>query len=171
MYDINQYRHLELKTFKPDIVFYQQPWQIPDKQNLINTSKYALIAYVPYCYHSQNSYVNYLLGFHGKLWKYFVETELHKKEYEQIYKAKNCIAVGSCKLDNYKLIDSSKINKIWKTTGKKRIIYAPHHFLNKKLHKEYLHLTKMEILFYGLQNPILNMNGFLDRIPFLKTVY
>ena len=82
VYDINQYRHLELKTFKPDIVFYQQPWQIPDKQNLINTSKYALIAYVPYCYHSQNSYVNYLLGFHGKLWKYFVETELHKKEYE-----------------------------------------------------------------------------------------
>ena len=81
VYDINQYRHLELKTFKPDIVFYQQPWQIPDKQNLINTSKYALIAYVPYCYHSQNSYVNYLLGFHGKLWKYFVETELHKKEY------------------------------------------------------------------------------------------
>lgn len=132
VYDINQYRHLELKTFKPDIVFYQQPWQIPDKQNLINTSKYALIAYVPYCYHSQNSYVNYLLGFHGKLWKYFVETELHKKEYEQIYKAKNCIAVGSCKLDNYKLIDSSKINKIWKTTGKKRIIYAPHHFFEQE---------------------------------------
>lgn len=48
----------------------------------------------------------------------FCRNRVAQKEYEQIYKAKNCIAVGSCKLDNYKLIDSSKINKIWKTTGK-----------------------------------------------------
>lgn len=131
-YDIKLSKHLELKTFRPDIVFYQQPWQIADKQTLLNTSKHALIAYVPYCYHSQDSYVNYLFGFHGRLWKYFVETDLHRKEYKKKYKARNCVAVGSCKLDNYKLIDNSKVNTIWKTTDKKRIIYAPHHFFEQE---------------------------------------
>lgn len=126
-YDVKRTKHLNLKDFKPDIIFYQQPWQISEEQSLINTSKHSLICYIPYCYYSLNSYVNYMHGFHGMLWKYFVETDLHKGEYEKNYNAKNCTAVGSCKLDNYKLLDTSKINQIWKTTGKKRIIYAPHH--------------------------------------------
>lgn len=126
VYDTKTKKHRYLNEFKPDIVFYQQPWQIPEIQSLIETSKTALIAYVPYCYYSFNSYMNYLLGFHGKLWKYFVESNLHKKEYEQKFNAKNCIAIGSCKLDSYKNLDMSKINQIWKTTDKKRIIYAPH---------------------------------------------
>ena len=125
VYDIKQQVHIKLKKFKPDIVFYQQPWLIPDNQNPFNTSKNALICYVPYCYYSLNSYMNYLLGFHGKLWKYFVESDLHKEEYQQKFNAKNCTAIGSCKLDSYKTLDKSKIDTIWKT-NKKRIIYSPH---------------------------------------------
>lgn len=125
VYDIKQQVHIELKKVKPDIVFYQQPWLIPDNQNPFNTSKNALICYVPYCYYSLNSYMNYLLGFHGKLWKYFVESDLHKEEYQQKFNAKNCTAIGSCKLDSYKTLDKSKIDTIWKT-NKKRIIYSPH---------------------------------------------
>lgn len=125
VYDIKQQVHIKLKKFKPDIVFYQQPWLIPDNQNPFNTSKNALICYVPYCYYSLNSYMNYLLGFHGKLWKYFVESDLHKEEYQQKFNAKNCTAIGSCKLDSYKILDKSKIDTIWKT-NKKRIIYSPH---------------------------------------------
>lgn len=125
VYDIKQQVHIKLKKVKPDIVFYQQPWLIPDNQNPFNTSKNALICYVPYCYYSLNSYMNYLLGFHGKLWKYFVESDLHKEEYQQKFNAKNCTAIGSCKLDSYKTLDKSKIDTIWKT-NKKRIIYSPH---------------------------------------------
>lgn len=125
VYDVKQQVHIELKKVKPDIVFYQQPWLIPDNQNPFNTSKNALICYVPYCYYSLNSYMNYLLGFHGKLWKYFVESDLHKEEYQQKFNAKNCTAIGSCKLDSYKTLDKSKIDTIWKT-NKKRIIYSPH---------------------------------------------
>lgn len=125
----NQY--LSLKDFKPDIVFYQQPWSIHENQDLETTSKFALTAYVPYCYYSLNSYVNYLYGFHGILWKYFVETKKHKLEYEKKYNAKNCIAIGSPKLDCYKNL---KPLNIWKT-DKKRIIYAPHHSFNDNIHE------------------------------------
>lgn len=134
VYDVKQNKHLELRTLKPDIVFYQQPWLIHENQNLINTSKNSLICYVPYCYYSLNSYLNYLLGFHGKLWKYFVESDLHKTEYQQKFNAKNCVALGSCKLDNYKFLNTQKISAIWQTKNKKRIIYAPHHAFINSIH-------------------------------------
>lgn len=124
VYDYKYNSYSYLKDKKPDIVFYQQPWSIHDNQNLWNTSKNALTCYVPYCYYSLDTDVNYLFGFHGCLWKYFVETEMHKKDYETKYQAKNCIAFGSTKLDNFKTI---KPNGIWSKKNKKRIIYAPHH--------------------------------------------
>lgn len=122
VYNEKTLEHIPLDKFKPDIIFYQQPWQIDENQNIDNTSKSALICYTPYCFYSLNSCVNYMLGFHGKLWKYFVETSKHKKDYEEKYSAKNCIAMGSCKLDNYKTIDNTQ----WKSNGRKRIIYSPH---------------------------------------------
>ena len=67
---------------------------------------------------------NYFSGFHGKMWKYFVETPFHKEEYEKEFNAKNCIALGSIKLDNYEIINKEKYQK---DDNKKRIIYAPHH--------------------------------------------
>ena len=100
VYDYKYNSYSYLKDKKPDIVFYQQPWSIHDNQNLWNTSKNALTCYVPYCYYSLDTDVNYLFGFHGCLWKYFVETEMHKKDNETKYQAKNCIAFGSTKLDN-----------------------------------------------------------------------
>lgn len=124
VFDERYNRFSYLKEQKPDIVFYQQPWSIHENQNLWNTSKTALTCYVPYCYYSLESDVNYFLGFHGCLWKYFVETEMHKKDYEKIYGAKNCVALGSTKLDNYNNIST---DSIWANRNKKRIIYAPHH--------------------------------------------
>lgn len=130
-YDIKRGRSIELSKFKPDIIFYQQPWQMNKQHSLLGASNLALIAYTPYCYYSVDSHSNYLPEFHGRLWKYFVESESHKKGYEQKYRAKNCVAVGSCKLDSYKNIDKSKIDTIWKT-DKKRIIYAPHNCFEKE---------------------------------------
>ena len=134
VYNTKQCQHLELKQFKPDIVFYQQPWQIPDKQSVAIVEKSSLICYVPYCFYSLDSYTNYMAGFHGRLWKYFVESDLHNKEYKQKYNATNCVTVGSSKMDNYKYINQSQINNIWRTTNKKRIIYAPHHSFDKSIH-------------------------------------
>ena len=79
--------------------------------------------------------LNYLFDFHAKMWKYFVETELHKKDYEQKYGAKNCVSVGSTKLDGYHFVDENNFDKIWKTKDKKRIIYAPHHSFDDGKHE------------------------------------
>jgi CDP-glycerol glycerophosphotransferase (TagB/SpsB family) len=69
------------------------------------------------------------------MWKYFVETDLHKKEYEKYYDATNCVTTGSIKLDGYHFINKDNAENYWKTKDKKRIIYAPHHSFNDGLHE------------------------------------
>ena len=125
LYDIEKEEYLSIKDFKPDIIFYQQPWGLIDNQSILNTSKYALTCYIPYCFYSMDGKHNYLKYFHERLWKYFVETSYHKQKYEQDYSCANCYVSGSPKLDNYQLIDKEKILNT--KSSKKRIIYAPHH--------------------------------------------
>ena len=117
----------KLDKFKPDIVFYQQPWAISPKQSVLNTSKSSLVCYNPYCFHSLCAPADYLYGFHGYVWKYFIESKLHEKDYKKRFKAKNIVVSGSPKVDCYKFLNKEIINNIWKTKNKKRIIYAPHH--------------------------------------------
>lgn len=126
-FDPKEYSFKELKEFKPDIIFYQQPWSIPYIQGINKNFMNSLTCYIPYCFYSMDSYMNYIPYFHNLLWKYFVETPTHKKEYKKLYSANNCVPVGSTKLDYYHHIDETKAQECWKTTDKKRIIYAPHH--------------------------------------------
>ncbi len=128
-YDTVKNEFKDLNKFKADIIFYQQPWMIPDSQKPDKTYKKSLLCYVPYCFYSMDSYVNYLAKFQGIMWKYFVETNFHKNEYEKLYEAKNCIVSGSAKLDAYHSINKEK------TDDKKRIIYAPHHSFNDGIHE------------------------------------
>lgn len=130
----DNYQFKNLLSYKPDIIFYQQPWQIHDLQRPEKTHRNALLCYIPYCFYSMNSFVNYLPKFHGRMWKYFVESELHKNDYEKNYDAENCVVSGSVKLDGYHFIDKNNLGKYWKTTDKKRIIYAPHHSFNDEFH-------------------------------------
>ena len=124
-----------LNDFKADIIFYQQPWQININQRPEKTHKHSLLCYIPYCFYSMDSWINYLPKFHGLMWKYFVETSFHKEDYQKKYRAKNCVVSGSTKLDGYQNLDKHIIENIWKTKGKKRIIYAPHHSFNDNLHE------------------------------------
>ncbi len=135
VFDADNYKFKDLLSFKPDIIFYQQPWMIYKTQHPNKTHKNALLCYIPYCFYSMNSYLNYLANFHGRMWKYFVETDLHKKEYEKYYSASNCVTAGSIKLDGYHFINKDNAESYWKTKGKKRIIYAPHHSFNDGLHE------------------------------------
>ena len=47
-YSLSDNRPIELSVFKPDFVFYQHPWSIPDVQMPWYVSSYALTCYVPY---------------------------------------------------------------------------------------------------------------------------
>ncbi len=120
LYNTEESSFLPIEDFKCDIIFYQQPWGIDKEQNVLRSAKFALTCYVPYCFYSLKHNSNYFRWFHKKLWKYFVETPYHKKEYEKEFGANNCVAIGSTKFDNYQNINIKK-------TDKKTIIYAPHH--------------------------------------------
>ena len=129
-FDPETFSFKDLEEFKPDIIFYQQPWQIHSIQRPEKTHNNSLLCYIPYCFYSMESQLNYLPKFHGLMWKYFVETDLHREEYLEKYNAKNCITTGSVKLDEYNYIDRNSIAK----PNKKVIIYAPHHSFNDGLH-------------------------------------
>lgn len=127
IYDTSSGEYLKLETFRPDILFQEQPWEIEFGQGVIHGRNFALTCYVPYCFHLLVSSYDYLESFHRFLWKYFVESPLHLKSYEKRFNATNCVAVGSLHLDGY-LSEKEPDISFWKDKSpeKKRIIYAPH---------------------------------------------
>lgn len=120
LYDVEENKFLPIKNFKYDIIFYQQPWEINKKQDVLKSADFALTYYVPYCFYSLKTKDNYFRWFHKNLWKYFVETPYHLEEYKKEFGANNCVAIGSAKFDNYKNLNVKK-------SEKKTVIYAPHH--------------------------------------------
>lgn len=122
-------RYLDLKSFEPDIVFYEQPWGWVNSCRPSAVSKYALTMYLPYGFSMLNYIGDYKPNFHKDLFAYFVHNDDSIKRFEDYKKgnSKNCVAVGYSKLDTYldkKEIDSAKY---WKNSEKFKIIYAPHH--------------------------------------------
>jgi len=129
IYNDNTNEYIQLDEFNIDILFYQSPWEIKDEHSVGRTSKFALLCYVPYCFYSIHCWLNYMPNFHAKIWKYFIETEFHKKNYKQFYKANNTVVVGSAKFDAFRNVE------IKKDKDKKTIIYAPHHAFENGIHK------------------------------------
>ncbi len=125
-YDIEKKKYLPIKDFDIDVLFYQQPWQIYEDQEIIETSKTMLTCYIPYCFHMLISKSDYRHRFHRQLWTYFVESNLHKINYQERFNAKNCVALGHTRMDNYSLYTCIEDPK-----KKKRIIFAPHHYFSQ----------------------------------------
>ncbi len=126
-YDYNKKEYIPWHVFSPDIIFFQEPWDIPVQHNVFTAAKYALTCYTPYCFHLMNSPYNYLEKFHRFLWAYFVEDQSYVDDYNRVYHANNCIAVGSLHLDRYRS-NRPPNDDFWHDDGhhKLRIIYAPH---------------------------------------------
>ncbi|MBQ8871105.1 MAG: CDP-glycerol glycerophosphotransferase family protein [Alphaproteobacteria bacterium] len=120
-YDIKKKKYISLKNFNCDIIFYQQPWFLHYTQEVYSVAKFALTAYVPYCFHMLEEENNYFAHFHKLLWCYFVESKIYEKKYKDEFNAKNVFFSGHTKLDNYL---SKKIER----PEKQIIIYAPHHY-------------------------------------------
>ena len=120
---------INLKKFKPDIVFYQQKWGLPSQYRPKKVAKYALTCFSSYGYEIENLKVNYSDDFHKQLFKYFVEHEENVKRYKSYNKENewNCCVVGYPKLDAY--LENTNINysMYWKHPNKIKVIYAPHY--------------------------------------------
>ena len=120
VYNPQQDRFISLKSLNIDILFYQQPWQISRKQNILATSKFALACYIPYCFEDgivmlhRNFY-----NFHNLLFREYVNHPFIERDYIQAGLSKKSVkAVGWPKLEPYLETNNNQ---------KKYVIYAPHH--------------------------------------------
>lgn len=125
--------YIDLKLFSPDIVFYDQPWDLPQIHEPDYVSNFALTCYVPYGFGVLDFKKDYTEKFHKLLYKMFVEHEETKKRYIKYNRnnGNNCVISGQPKLDTYFEPESRNPQEIWKDSSKFKIIYAPHHSLDK----------------------------------------
>jgi hypothetical protein len=119
------------RIIKPDIIFFSAPWYITKSEYLIENYKKILTCYVPYTfvisYLYQGYFNQYMQNF---VWKFFVETQIHKRLAQQYAQNKgvNTIVSGYPGMDNL-LAENYHSVDVWKIKDKKvkRIIWSPHH--------------------------------------------
>ena len=113
---------LDILTLSPDIVFYQQPWEICEINKIERISEKALTAYVPYGYMAiKSDGAHYFLPFHFHLWRYFCENDKQKK----LFIKKNKLLKNILYNSGYPKIDVYFDYKP-QNTSRKTIIWAPH---------------------------------------------
>lgn len=125
-------QYIDLNVFKPDIVFYDQEWDLPKIHKPKYISSFALTCYCPYGYELLQKEKAYTQDFHRFLYKFFVEHQENIKRYKSYNKhnIENCVLAGYPKLDAYLNANDVKCN-LWKDDKKFKVIYAPHHSFEK----------------------------------------
>lgn len=120
---------------KPDIVFFTNPHELTKDEYYITNYTDCLTCYAPYgITHTHLHKMQYNQLFHNVLWKYFVETDMHK---DMARKYADCGGINAV-VTGYPGIDAffdkkHRPNDVWKIKDKKmkRIIWAPHHTLDE----------------------------------------
>ena len=130
-FDFKKKEYINLEKFKPDIIFYEQPWDLCELQSIKNTSQYALPLYCAYGSCITNGTNEYSEVFYRDVYTYFLDNKSIKKTLiEHGCKEDALVVCGQPKLDAY-LKPINQDNIIWQTKNKKRVIYAPHHSFYK----------------------------------------
>lgn len=121
-WDIEKNKAKNLNIFKPQFVFYQQPWFLPKIQQPKNVSKFALTCYVPYFVPNYGIMNMDCSEFHKFLYRNYVLN----KDWENLYKnyigedyTGNIVSVGHTMLDDLYLKKDIKNDEDY-------VIYAPH---------------------------------------------
>lgn len=115
----------------PDLVCFTSPWDLTRPEYLISNFPNTLTCYVPYGYKISHLYeAHFNKPMQNLVWKFFLETEIHKKlslKYSR-NKSANTIVTGYPGMDRF-LQKGEKYRDVWKIKDKrvKRIIWAPHH--------------------------------------------
>jgi len=125
-YNIEKNEIISLEKFKPDIIFYGEPWSIYEEHSPLEMSTKALLYYVPYFIANVASYMEYGLNFHLYLHKHYIINNLARDFYapKMLNKGKNLKVVGHPQLDYFYLrLDKDLENKNY-------VIYAPHWSIN-----------------------------------------
>lgn len=125
----------------PDIIFYQKPYEsvLYPPHNFLNNLQ-ALFCYVIYSMRSSTESWATDTLFSQLCWQVYYENELNLRTYSKINanRAVNGLATGLPVQDEL-LIPADQVPDPWKpSSGKKRIIYAPHHSIDPE---NWMHLS------------------------------
>ena len=122
VFDADAGKAIDLRKARPDVVFYQQPWQVMPQHSPERVSRHALTFYVPYCMADfGNLDAECLMPFFQHIFGYFVQSVPWAMLYRAAAGRKGCrfIPAGHPILDNF---DS----KACCGAGDGLVIYAPH---------------------------------------------
>lgn len=118
-YQLDAHKYLQLEFFKPDIVFYEQPYVLPKKYKQQHVSKFALTCYIHYGIAGNIQNMSKNKKFFDSFWKFFVSDDIALKEYSNVFKNTQFVVSGHPKLDTYKYYDIEQ-------NSRRYVIYAPH---------------------------------------------
>ncbi len=129
-YNFEENKCFDFKAFRPDIVFYAQPYNVGyDDLKLQRVWHNSLFAYIPYCINLENNPIYYSGLYQNICWKSYCATEFNKSFESKLLfnKGKNMVVVGHPLFNE--LEDCKDCCDNWKTPRgiKKRFIWAPHH--------------------------------------------
>ena len=130
-YDKEKDTYVDVRSLlKPDIIFYTTPYPgFIDDRYYITNFKDILTAYVPYFISSNKDYhLSCDLELYNLVWRRYAETELHRQQSIQYAKNKgiNVVCSGYPGIEAY-----LSVKKQVKKDGRKCIIWAPHHSIDR----------------------------------------
>lgn len=139
-YDYDKQTCIDLEELGADIIFYTHPWFVDvHKIPPALTSRFALTCAISYGFNLVESRLwgtTTPRNFCSNLWTMFAESKYHKHFYEIGTNLKNkdiLLVTGYPKMDAYNTPVNPDIEELWKSKNPKkpRIIYAPHHSIER----------------------------------------
>lgn len=131
-YDSHTNKYVSIESLKTDVIFFTNPYVglIDDRYNIFKCSN-ILTIYLPYSITTASCYQeNFNLDMMNRVWRFYVESNMHKgfAEKYSYSKGKNAVVTGHPCIEEY--LDDKYVPKDnWKIKDRKfkRIIWAPHH--------------------------------------------
>ena len=122
VFDVASGEPVDLRRLRPDVVFYQQPWQIPKQHRPPRVSHFALTFYVPYCMADfGNLEAECLMPFFRQIFVYFVQSRSWTSLYRAASRGVGCRFVAT----GHPIIDRFGSQEELSKEGE-YVIYAPH---------------------------------------------
>ena len=142
-YDSMAARFVPLDAFKPDVVFYEQPYGLPFEHSAGVVSRFALTCYIPYgygIYLARESGQKKSAGFSEYIWRTFLESEsfLEYSGHFDLLRDRSCVPVGYPKMDA--LRDGSSVLRSKEESEAEatpEVVFAPHHSITNDHHDSY----------------------------------
>lgn len=167
-YNLKKREYIDLETLGFDIIFYSSPWaeEFSETQWIKNTSKHALLCYIPYAIAESPSSMKHNKLFFESIFKQYIVDKKILKDYHKVIKKnrKSIIVTGHTKLDCFlKPFEKSKFEK-------PSIIYAPHFTIGQRFFSTgTFDWSGMYILDYAKKHP--EYHWIFKPHPLLKSEF